>query len=283
MKILITGVSGQVGYALMRELNDHELIGLTRQDCDLTNLDQIRQVIDNHKPELIINPAAYTKVDQAEDEPELAFQINRDAPKVMAEKAREYNIPLIHFSTDYVFDGKKNEAYLESDPTQPLGVYGQSKCAGEEAIQEVGGLNYIFRTSWVYSNIGHNFSLTIKRLSQERDKLKVVADQVGVPTSNQFIAEQIKHIIPQINQNNTGIYHLVTDGSCSWYVFAKEIISHTNPQFNLENLQAITTDEFPTKTIRPKNSILNNGKIKQTFNLECNHWQRELEKVINEA
>ena len=283
MKILITGVNGQLGHALMRELNDHELIGLTRQDCDLANLDQIKQVIDHYQPELIINPAAYTKVDQAEDEPELAFQINRDAPKVMAEKAREYNIPLIHFSTDYVFDGKKNEAYLESDPTQPLGVYGQSKCAGEEAIQEVGGLNYIFRTSWVYSNIGHNFYLTMKRLSQERDEFKVVADQVGVPTSNQFIAEQIKHIIPQINQNNTGIYHLVTDGSCSWYVFAKEIISHTNPQFNLENLQAITTDEFPTKTKRPKNSILNNGKIKQTFNLECNHWQRELEKVINEA
>ena len=283
MKILVTGTNGQVGHALMQELTEHDLIGITRQDCDLTNLDHIRQVIDQHQPDLIINPAAYTKVDQAEDEPELAFQINRDAPKVMAEKAREYNIPLIHFSTDYVFDGKKNEAYLESDPTQPLGVYGQSKCAGEEAIQEVGGLNYIFRTSWVYSNIGHNFSLTIKRLSQERDELKVVADQVGVPTSNQFIAEQIKHIIPQINQNNTGIYHLVTDGSCSWYVFAKEIISHTNPQFNLENLQAITTDEFPTKTIRPKNSILNNGKIKQTFNLECNHWQRELEKVINEA
>ena len=138
MKILITGVNGQVGHALMRELTEHELIGLTRQDCDLTNLDQIKQVIDHHQPDLIINPAAYTKVDQAEDEPELAFQINRDAPKVMAEKAREYHIPLIHFSTDYVFDGKKNEAYLESDPTQPLGVYGQSKCAGEEAIQEVG-------------------------------------------------------------------------------------------------------------------------------------------------
>jgi dTDP-4-dehydrorhamnose reductase len=157
MKILITGVNGQVGHALMRELTEHELIGLTRQDCDLTNLDQIKQVIDQHQPELIINPAAYTKVDQAEDEPELAFKINRDAPKVMAEKAREYNIPLIHFSTDYVFDGEKKEAYEEDDPTHPLGVYGQSKCAGEEAIQEVGGLTYIFRTSWVYSNIGHNF------------------------------------------------------------------------------------------------------------------------------
>ncbi|MEL0224914.1 MAG: dTDP-4-dehydrorhamnose reductase [Gammaproteobacteria bacterium] len=283
MKILITGVSGQVGHALMQELTEHELIGLTRQNCDLTNSDQIRQVIDQHQPEMIINPAAYTKVDQAEDEPELAFNINRDAPLVIAEKAREYHIPLIHFSTDYVFDGDKEGAYLEDDPTHALGIYGQSKRAGEEAIQEVGGLTYIFRTSWVYSNIGHNFFLTINRLSQERDELKVVTDQFGVPTSNQFIAEQIKHIIPQLYKNNTGIYHLVPDGSCSWYEFAKEIIGQTNPQFNLENLHAITTDEFHTRTKRPKNSILNNAKIKQKFNLELSYWQKNLEKITDEA
>ena len=283
MKILITGTNGQVGHALMRELTEHELIGLTRQDCDLTNLDQIKQVIDQHQPELIINPAAYTKVDQAEDEPELAFLINRDAPKVMAEKAREYNIPFIQFSTDYVFDGEKEGAYEEDDPTRPLGVYGQSKCAGEEAIQEVGGLTYIFRTSWVYSTIGHNFYLTMKKLSQERDELKVVADRFGVPTSNQFSAEQIKAIIPQLNDKNTAIYHLVPDGSCSWHEFAKVIISKTNPQFSIDNLHTIETSEYPTKTKRPKNSVLNNAKIKQTFNLECNHWQTELERVIHEA
>jgi len=267
----------------MHELTEHELIGLTRQDCDLTNPDQIRQVIDQHQPDLIINPAAYTKVDQAEDESELAFKINRDAPKVMAEKAREYHIPLIHFSTDYVFDGEKEEAYVEDDPTHPLGVYGHSKFACEEAIQEVGGQIYIFRTSWVYSNLGHNFYLTMKKLSYERDELKVVADQTGVPTSNQFIAEQIKNIVPQLNQNNTGVYHLVPDGFCSWYEFAKQIINQTNPQFSLNNLHAIQTHEFPTKTKRPKNSILNNAKIKQTFNLEFNYWQTELEKVIYEA
>jgi len=281
MKILITGVNGQVGHALMQQLTEHELIGLTRQDCDLTNLDQIKQVIDQHQPDLIINPAAYTKVDQAEDEPEMAFQINRDAPKVMAEKAREYHIPLIHFSTDYVFDGEKETAYVEDDPTHPLGVYGESKCAGEEAIQEVGGLTYIFRTSWVYSNIGHNFYLTMKKLSQERDELKVVADQIGVPTSNQFIAEQIKRIIPQLNDNNTGIYHLVPDGSCSWHEFAKAIISHTSPQFNLEHLHAIQTHEFPTKTKRPKNSVLCNAKIKQAFSLSFNEWSQELNKIIH--
>ena len=281
MKILITGVNGQVGHALMRELNDHELIGLTRQDCDLTNPDQIKEVIDHYQPELIINPAAYTKVDQAEDEPVLAFQINRDAPRVMAEKAREYHIPLIHFSTDYVFDGEKKEGYLEDDPTHPLGVYGQSKLAGEEAIQGVGGQVYILRTSWVYSNIGHNFYLTMKRLSQERDELKVVADQMGVPTSNLFISEQIQKIIPQLNENNTGIYHLVPDGSCSWHEFAQEIISKTNPSFNLKKLHSIQTHEFPTKTKRPANSILNNAKIKHAFNLNFNNWLQELQKIIH--
>lgn len=276
MKILITGVNGQVGHALMQELTEHELIGLTRQDCDLTNLDQIRQVIDQHQPDLIINPAAYTKVDQAEDEPKLAFQINRDAPKVMAEKAREYHIPFIHFSTDYVFDGEKEGAYVENDPTQPLGVYGQSKCEGEEAIQEVGGLIYILRTSWVYSNIGHNFYLTMKRLSQEKDELKVVEDQLGVPTSNQFIVGQIKHIIPQLHADNTGIYHLVPDGSCSWYEFAEIIIKKTNPKFDLKKLHAIKTYEFPTKTKRPQNSVLSNKKIRDTYLLNIANWKEYL-------
>jgi len=266
----------------MQNLTDHELIGLTRQDCDLTNPDQIRQVIDDHQPKLIINPAAYTKVDQAEDEPDLVFQINRDAPRVMAEKAREYHIPLIHFSTDYVFDGEKKEVYVEDDPTHPLGVYGQSKCAGEEAIQEVGGLTYIFRTSWVYSNIGYNFLLTMKRLSQELDELKVVADQVGVPTSNEFIAEQIKHIIPKVMEKNTGVYHLVPDGSCSWYEFAKAIISQTNPQFDLENLHPIPTHEFPTKTKRPNNSVLSNVKIKEIFDLNFYDWRDCLSQIVAE-
>jgi len=283
MKILITGINGQVGHALMQYLTGHELIGLARQDCDLANLDQIKNVIDQHQPELIINPAAYTKVDQAEDEPKLAFQINRDAPKVMAEKAREYNIPFIHFSTDYVFDGEKKEAYVETDLTNPIGIYGQSKLAGEEEIQEVGGQNYIFRTSWVYSTIGHNFFLTMKRLSTERDELKVVDDQTGVPTSNQFIAKQIQQIIPQLNENNVGIYHLVPVGSCSWYEFAQEIIRQTNPQFDLESLYPIQSHEFPTKTKRPKNSVLNNAKIKYIFNLKLDNWDRVLEKVIDEA
>ena len=279
MKILITGTNGQVGHALMQQLNDHELVGLTRQDCDLTKPDQIRKAIDQHQPDLIINPAAYTKVDQAEDEPELAFQINLDAPKVMAEKAREYDIPFIHFSTDYVFDGKKKGTYKEDDPTNPLGVYGASKWAGEEAIQNVGGQFYIFRASWVYSEIGHNFYLTMKRLSMERDELSVVSDQVGVPTTSKFIAKQIKKIIPGVTAATPGIYHLVPDGSCSWYGFAKAILREVTPEFDEAKIFPIMSEDFHTKAKRPMNSILDNCKTKATFMLEFDDWKTELKKL----
>ena len=279
MKILITGINGQVGHALMQQLNDHELIGLTRHDCDLTNPDQIRWVIDQHQPDLIINPAAYTKVDQAEDEPELAFQINRDAPKVIAEKAREYNIPFIHFSTDYVFDGEKKRAYKEDDPTNPLGVYGTSKWAGEEAIQNVGGKFYIFRTSWVYSDIGHNFYLTMKRLSKKLEGIKVVSDQFGVPTSNLFIAQQTKKMINQLTSENVGIYHLVPDGQSSWYEFAKQIITKTTSAFDINNILPVGTDQYPTNTQRPKNSVLDNSLIKTVFMLKFDDWKTELRKL----
>jgi len=283
MKILIIGANGQLGRALMQKLTQHELISSTRQCCDLTKTTQIKHTIDQYQPDLIINSAAYTKVDQAEDEKVLAFKINCEAPKIMAQKAFECNIPFIHFSTDYVFDGKKGKAYKEDDPTNPLGIYGASKLAGEKAIQELGGQNYIFRTSWVYSNFGNNFYLTMKKLSQEREELKVVADQVGVPSSSLFIAEQIKIIIPQLNKKNSGIYHLVPNGSCSWYSFAQAIISKINTKFNLENLHTIQTSEFPTKAKRPKNSSLDNNKIKQAFMLKFNDWKIELGKVIHEA
>lgn len=283
MKILVTGINGQVGHALMRELTEHELIGLSRQDCDLTNTDLIRQVIDQHQPDLIINPAAYTKVDQAEDEPELAFKINRDAPKVMAEKAREYDIPIIHFSTDYVFDGQKEGPYTEEDLPNPLGVYGRSKLAGEEAMKNVGCQYYIFRTSWVYSNIGHNFFLTIKKISQEKDKLRIIGDQYGVPTSNSFIAYQIKQLLPKLSIKNFGTYHIVPEGFCSWFDFASTILIKTNPQFDLSNMLKIKTADYQSKALRPLNSRLSNKKIKSSFMLEFKCWQLELNKVIDES
>jgi dTDP-4-dehydrorhamnose reductase len=283
MKILITGITGQVGHALIQKLSEHHLIGLTSKECNLTQLDQIKKAVDQHQPDLIINAAAYTEVDLAEDNPDLAFEINSNAPKVMAEKAYEHQIPLIHFSTDYVFDGVKKGSYIESDFTNPLSVYGQSKLAGEKAIQEIGGQFYIFRTSWVYSNIGHNFFLTIKRLIHERDELQVIYDQIGVPTSAYFIAENIKKIINQLNIKNKGIYHLVPNEKCSWFTFAKFIISKINLDFDIDRLYPIQTKDFPTKAIRPKNSVLNNHKIQSTFMIEFNDWQNDLDYIINET
>ncbi|NQW34219.1 MAG: dTDP-4-dehydrorhamnose reductase [Methylophilales bacterium] len=279
MKILITGTKGQVGHALTETLKDHQIIALTRQDCDLTNLDQIKQVIDRHQPDLIINPAAFTNVDQAEDQKDLAFRVNRDAPEVMAQKAREYNIPFVHFSTDYVFDGKKKGAYVESDQTNPLGVYGASKLAGEEAIKDLGGRYFIFRTSWVYSKIGRNFYLTIKRLCLEKDELSVVADQVGAPTSSDFIAKQMQNIIPKLNFTAPGIYHLVPNGRCSWYEFAKEVILEAKLEFDITKLLPIKTEDYPTKARRPLNSLLDNKSIKEAFMLKFDDWQSELKKI----
>jgi dTDP-4-dehydrorhamnose reductase len=285
MKILIMGINGQVGHALMHELTDHELIGLTRKECELTNPDQIRQVIDQHQPELIINPAAYTKVDQAEDESELAFRINRDAPRVMANKAREYNIPIIHFSTDYVFDGYKEGPYSEEDLPNPLGIYGQSKLAGEEAIKEVDGHFYIFRTSWVYSNIGHNFYLNIRRKIKEQVELRVVNDQLGVPTSSLFIAQQIKKMIPKLLNQNKGIYHLVPNGACSWFDFAELILNTSKPDQQEKKIFPVSSDQYPSKAKRPRKSCLLNDKIRKAFVLEFDDWKSvflESIKNINE-
>ena len=279
MKIIITGINGQVGHALMQQLAEYDLIGLTRKDCDLSKLDQIKRTLDHQKPDLIINSAAYTQVDQAEEEKDLAFMINRDAPKKMAEKAREYDIPFIHFSTDFVFDGVKDNAYNENDSTNPLGVYGLSKLAGEQAIQDVGGQFYIFRTSWIYSKGGQNFFLTIKNLSQKQKELRVVSDQIGVPTSSYFIANQIKKMIIQLRPNNIGIYNLVPEGKCSWYEFAKEIIINTNPAFDINNIIPIHTDQYATKATRPKNSVLDNSKIKNSFMLKFENWKSELLKL----
>lgn len=285
MKILVTGTSGQVGHALMQNLTDHVLIGLTRKECDLTNLDQIRQVIDKHQPDLIINPAAYTQVDKAEDEPELAFQINRDAPRVMAEKAREYDIPIIHFSTDYVFDGQKELPYTEDDLPNPLGIYGQSKLAGEDAIKEVNGKYYIFRTSWVYSGMGRNFYLNLQRRIREQDELKVVNDQLGVPTSSLFIAKQIKKIIPKLLKENRGIYHLVPNGACTWFDFARVILNASKFDQSEKKIIPVTSDQYPTKAKRPSNSCLSNNKIQKAIMVEFDDWKSvfsESFKNINE-
>ncbi|MBL6790814.1 MAG: dTDP-4-dehydrorhamnose reductase [Methylophilaceae bacterium] len=281
MKILITGVKGQVGSALMRVLTGHMLIGLSRENFDLTKPDQIKTEIDKYGPDLIINSAAYTNVDLAEVEPELAFKVNRDAPKIIAEKALEHKIPLIHFSTDYVFDGLKLNSYNESDKTNPKNIYGKSKLAGENIIQETGVEHYIFRTSFVYSNHGHNFYFSIKNLIKERAEIKVVSDQYSVPTSNFFIANQIKKIIPNLNKNNTGLYHLVPNGFCTRYDFAVYISKKYDSKINLNNIFPIKTKNYLSAAKRPHNSCLDNKKIKKIFMLEFEDWRVELDNVIS--
>lgn len=279
MKILITGSNGQVGLALVKQLTNHNLVPISRDHCDFTNLDKIKHIIDKHKPGLIINTAAYTNVDKAEDEEEIAYLVNCCAPKVMAETALEKKIPFIHFSTDYVFDGKKDGAYIENDSANPLGIYGKSKLEGDKAIQKIGGQFYIFRTSWVYSNTGENFYLRIKKLSMERDQLSVVSDQLGVPTSSKFIAAEIEKIIAKLNFDNTGVYNLVPNGQCTRYDFAKAIILKNNPKFNINKLFPINTKDFPSKADRPLNGVLDNKYIQTVFMLEFDNWQSVLNKL----
>lgn len=265
-KILLTGVNGQVGHALQKKLFNYQLVALSREQLDLTDKDAIRHIVQTIQPDLIINPAAYTAVDKAESEPELAYAINATAPQILAEEAAKLNAALIHFSTDYVYDGSKIADYLETDAVNPLSVYGKSKLAGEEAIRAVGLPHLILRTSWVYGAYGKNFLKTIIRLASERDSLRIVADQFGAPTSAESIADAVMELLsvwqPQ-QANQTGVYHFTNQGKTSWHGFSCAIVSEYNrlarikniPQLKalVENIAAITTADYPTPAARPAN------------------------------
>ncbi len=292
-KILLTGVNGQVGYALKYQLSQYDVIALTRDQLDLTNTNNIRQVVRELKPDLIINPAAYTAVDKAESEPELAYAINGTAPQILAEEASKLNASIIHFSTDYVYDGTKKTAYIEVDEVNPVSVYGKSKLLGENAIRSVGLPHLILRTSWVYGTYGKNFLKTILRLAAERDSLKIVADQFGAPTSSHSIAEGVVYLLNvwQDNQENqSGVYHFTNTEYTSWHGFSCEIVTEYNrlsevngwPKLkaNVDDILAISTEEYPTPAARPQNSKLDNTKLKSVFKLELPSWQQGLQQVI---
>ncbi|NVI83726.1 dTDP-4-dehydrorhamnose reductase [Janthinobacterium sp. BJB401] len=283
-RILISGRTGQVGYELERSLQGlGEVIALDRSQMDLSDLQQVRDVIRSVKPTLIINPAAYTAVDQAEREPELALRINGEAPGVIAEEAKKLGAVLIHYSTDYVFDGKKDEPYTETDPTCPLNVYGSSKLAGEQAIQATGVAHLILRTSWVYSTHGKNFLLTMRRLAAERDSLNVVSDQYGAPTWSRTIADTTAHIVAQSLtaedskawwEEKSGLYHLTAQGKTSWFGFAEAIMAHPSV-IKKPQLTAIPARDYPVPAQRPTNSLLSSQRLLNTF---CGlpHWQDAL-------
>ena len=270
MRILVLGRSGQVGTALTQSLQGlGELIALDRAQLDLTNPDAIRTTLREIQPQIVINAAAYTAVDAAESDQAMAFQINAVAPRVMAEESERLGAALIHYSTDYVFDGDKQGAWMEDDATAPLSVYGHSKLAGEQAITDVGGTHLILRTSWVYGLHGKNFLLTMLKLAESRDSLAIVDDQIGAPTWALTIADATSAIIRDAGEPAqlaalSGIYHLCAGGHTSWFGFAQAIFSHASVQ-RKPQLRPITTAEYPTPAQRPHNSILNTDKFRRSF------------------
>ena len=285
LKILISGKTGQVALELQKHLGGlGELIVLGRNDLDLSKPEQIRAQVRAHRPDLIINAAAHTAVDLAESEPELAFAINGVAPGVFAEEAAALGIPLIHYSTDYVFDGNKPAPYTEDDTPNPLGVYGKSKLAGERAIAATGAEHLILRTSWVYSTHGKNFLLTMQRLLQERPELRVVADQIGAPTWAGTIARSTRLLIERWQAAEAGawgVYHLTAQGETSWFGFTQAIAEHLSAQGKpCATLEPIPASAYPTPAARPQNSRLDCCRLEREWQVAQPAWQNALRECL---
>jgi dTDP-4-dehydrorhamnose reductase len=280
MKILLTGSTGQVGYELERSLQGlGEVVAVDRGRMDLSDLDQVRAVIRAVKPQLIVNPAAYTAVDKAESEPALAHRINAEAPGVMAEEAKKLGAALVHYSTDYVFPGNQPGARVENDATGPINVYGASKLAGEQAIAASGVPHLIFRTSWVYGMRGKNFLLTMLRLGKERDELRVVHDQHGAPTWSRTIADTTALVLAQARQGgegwwgeHSGIYHLSSQGETTWFDFTRAILEQAGIECRLI---PITSAEYPVPAKRPEFSVLSSQRLMDQF-CRLPDWQEAL-------
>ncbi|WP_194788258.1 dTDP-4-dehydrorhamnose reductase [Pseudomonas sp. UFMG81] len=281
MKILVCGRNGQVAQALqgaLAGLGEVRLLG--REQLDLAQPGQLREPLRALAPDLIINAAAHTAVDQAESEAELAFAINAQAPGVLAEEAERLGVPLIHYSTDYVFDGSKASPYTEDDVPNPLGVYGSSKLAGEQAIRAAGGQHLILRTSWVYSQQGRNFLLTMQRLLQEKPQLKVVSDQIGAPTWAGTIATSTRALIERWQRGQAGAwgtYHLTAQGETSWFGFAQAIGDQLKARgLPCAELLPIPSSEYPTPARRPLNSRLDCSRLAREWQVTQPHWHEAL-------
>jgi dTDP-4-dehydrorhamnose reductase len=280
MKILLTGRTGQLGYELERSLQGlGEVVALDRAGMDLADLDQVRDVIARVQPGLIVNPAAYTAVDKAESEPALAHRINAEAPALMAQEAARLGAVMVHYSTDYVFDGSKAGAYREGDATGPLNVYGASKLAGEQAIAASGARHLIFRTSWVYGMRGKNFLLTMLRLASERDELRIVDDQHGAPTWSRTIADTSALILAQMRvggddwwARHGGVYHLSSQGRTTWYGFTEAILAAAHIDCRLI---PISSADYPVPARRPNNSVLSSDRLIGEF-CHLPPWQEAL-------
>ncbi len=288
-RILIFGSSGQVGTELQRSFSGlGETVICARTEVDLTAEEQIRATIQRVAPDVILNAAAYTAVDKAESERDLAMAINGRAPGVMAEEALRRNALLVHYSTDYVFDGSKSGAWAEEDPTNPLNLYGASKLAGEEAIRGAGGRTLIFRTSWVYGPHGHNFLFTMLRLGRQRDELKIVDDQRGAPTTSIAIADATRAVVDAVlsgkagEQEWAGVYHMTCSGAVSWCGFAQAIFARAQALLDgrAPRVLPIASSEYPTPARRPHNSVLSCEKLRTRFGVQLPAWEQALDTVI---
>jgi len=285
--ILLIGSNGQLGTELQNFLSsNYQVIAVTRPEIDLTQTDNLRKIIRETQPEIIINAAAYTAVDKAETEPEMATAINTTAPQIIAEESQKLGSFLIHFSTDYVFNGNSNYPYQESDITNPVSVYGQTKLAGEIAIQKACSQYMILRTAWVYGTYGKsNFVKTMLRLGKERPEVRVVADQIGSPTWAQDIALTITQIIPQLTSEIAGIYHYTNSGVASWYDFAIAIFEEAEKldfPLKINQVIPITTPEYPTPAKRPAYSVLACQKISKILGTHPPHWRQRLILMLKE-
>lgn len=301
MKILLLGKNGQVGWELQRALAPlGHVIALDRnvstdvagaegiELCgDLSNLTSLEASILAIKPDVIVNAAAYTAVDKAESEIELATLINSGAVELLAKLCEQLNALLVHYSTDYVFNGSGSIPWLENQQTEPLNVYGKTKVSGEQAIEKSGCQYLIFRTSWVYGSKGNNFAKTMLRLASDRDSLSVIGDQKGTPTSAELIADVTAHAIPFVlrDESASGLYHLAAAGETSWYEYAKYVIEQAQSMGQLlqvSQIKQIPTSEYPTPAIRPLNSRLNCDKLRDTFGLHLSHWKSGVDRMLQE-
>jgi dTDP-4-dehydrorhamnose reductase len=288
MKVLITGANGQLGRELVRlgQRVDFDVHGFSHQQLDITNKSKIQQIFSRISPSLVINAAAYTQVDGAENDQDLAYAVNKDGPAYLARYCNDNHRVLIHISSDYVFDGTKGRPYQESDPIAPLGVYGQSKAQGETAIRSVLPNHIIVRTSWLYGVYGHNFVKTILKLATAKTTLRVVADQFGSPTSAADLAKAVLLIARKISANEKfdwGTYHYCCKGITTWHSLAEKIIELATPYTALKTrqLEAITTAEWPTPAKRPPYSALDCSRIKNQFGIESEPWQKSLKHTID--
>lgn len=292
MRILLTGTAGQVGGALLPRLRDqHTVIAPRREEFDLSKPETLADKLEALKPDLIINPAAYTAVDKAEEESALAFLVNSDSPAVLARWAAVHDAPIVHFSTDYVFDGTGRSLWREDDPTGPLSVYGRSKLAGESAVRSAGGAHLVVRTAWVYAAQGANFMRTMIRLAREREALRVVSDQWGTPTTARTIASVLVEILGQreadlsnVFARAKGLVHLTNSGSTSWHGFASAIVEGLRSRgvpLKAAEVVPIATKDYPTKATRPAHSRLDLTRLNEAYGLVPPEWERALAEELD--